>query len=115
MITDQGGRVIKAIGDEIMFVVDDPGAAAEIALNLARRPCDLDGRPELHVGLAYGPVLCQLGDYNSTVVNLASWLTTLARPGSVLVDRAMAETLVALPSVSVHRLHSISLRGFPRN
>jgi adenylate cyclase len=111
-VTDHGGRVIKTIGDEIMFVVEDPAAAAEIALTLARRPSDLDGRAELHVGLAHGPVLRKLGDLYGTVVNLANRLTALARPGSVLVDTAMAHALAGAPELRLHELRPVNLRGF---
>ncbi|HZZ51706.1 MAG TPA: adenylate/guanylate cyclase domain-containing protein, partial [Pseudonocardia sp.] len=114
VVTDHGGRVVKTIGDEIMFVVADVEAAAEIALTLARRPSDLDGRPELHVGLAYGPVLRHLGDVYGTVVNLASRLASLARPGTVLVDRTMATSLTDTPRYSTRPLRQVTLRGFPR-
>lgn len=113
VVTDRGGRVIKTIGDEVMFAVDDPRTAADIALTLAQRLSDLDGRAELHVGLAYGPVLRRLGDYYGTVVNLASRLTALARPGTVLVDRAMADALADHPEVHIRQLRSLALRGFP--
>jgi adenylate cyclase len=114
VVTDHGGRVIKSIGDEIMFAVDDPRAAADIALALARRPSELHGRPELHVGLAYGPVLRHLGDYYGTVVNLASRLTSLARPGTVLVDERIATALADTPHLSSRRLKTLAVRGFPR-
>lgn len=114
VVTDRGGRVIKTIGDEIMFVVDDPQAGADIALTLARRPSDLDGRPELHVGLAYGPVLRHLGDYYGTVVNLASRLTSLARPGTVLIDQNMAAAVQDNPNLRTRRLRTLALRGFPQ-
>jgi adenylate cyclase len=114
IITDRGGRVIKTIGDEIMFAVDDPEAGAEIALALADRPSELDGRPELHIGLAYGPVLRHLGDYYGTTVNLASRLTSLARPGTVLIDHHLATALQDNPQLQTHRLKPIALRGFPQ-
>jgi adenylate cyclase len=50
----------------------------------------LDDRPNMHIGITYGPVLHQFGDAFGTVVNLASRLTSLARPGTVLADTALA-------------------------
>jgi adenylate cyclase len=114
IVTDRGGRVVKTIGDEIMFVVDDPHAGADIALTLAQRPSDLDGRSELHVGLAYGPVLRHLGDYYGTVVNLASRLTSLARPGTALIDHQMATAVQDNPRLHTRALRPLGLRGFPR-
>ena len=42
--------------------------------------------PLLRAGLACGPTLPQSGDYYGRSVNLASRITGVARPGSVLVD-----------------------------
>lgn len=112
VVTEHGGRVIKNIGDEIMFVADGAPEAAEIGLGLADRISALDGRPDLHVGLAYGPVLRRLGDVYGTVVNLASRLTALAHPGTVLVDRELAAVIGDDPRFRVKRLRRVSVRGF---
>ncbi|MCU1653802.1 MAG: cya [Pseudonocardia sp.] len=112
VVTEHGGRVIKTIGDEIMFAVDSARDAADIGLGLAERISALDGRPDLHVGLAYGPVLHRLGDVYGTVVNLASRLTALAHPGTVLVDRELAAAIEDEPGFRVKRLRRVSVRGF---
>ena len=85
--------MIKTIGDEVLFVADDPLDAARIALAWSR-PGDAEF-PEVRVGLAYGDVVSRLGDVYGPVVNLASRLTSVARPGRVLVDRAMRDVLRA--------------------
>jgi adenylate cyclase len=112
VVTEHGGRVIKTIGDEIMFAADSARDAADIGLALAERISALDGRPDLHVGLAYGPVLHRLGDVYGTVVNLASRLTALAHPGTVLVDRQLAAEIEDEPRFRVKRLRRVSVRGF---
>jgi adenylate cyclase len=112
VVTEHGGRVIKNIGDEIMFAADSARDAADIGLGLAERISALDGRPDLHVGLAYGPVLHRLGDVYGTVVNLASRLTALAQPGTVLVDRELAAAIEDEPRFRVKRLRRVSVRGF---
>ena len=33
-VSTHGGRVVKMIGDEVLFIVDDPLSAAAIALDL---------------------------------------------------------------------------------
>ena len=89
-----GGRVIKTIGDEVLFVVDDIGAATEVALLLTERGEDEDDEfPRVRAGIAYGPVTPRLGDVYGPTVNIASRLTTVARPGTVLVDRHAFEVL----------------------
>ena len=89
-----GGRVIKTIGDEVLFVVDDVHAAIEVALVLTERGEDDDDEfPRVRAGIAYGPVTRRLGDVFGPTVNIASRLTSVARPGSVLVDRGAFEVL----------------------
>ena len=87
LAVERGGRIIKNIGDEVLIVADDPAAAADIALELTRRGADDDDSfPPVRAGLAYGDVVNRLGDVFGPVVNVASRLTSVARPGTVLVD-----------------------------
>lgn len=94
LVVDLGGRVIKTIGDEVLFVADDPAAAAEIALRMTERGADDQDRfPQVRAGLAHGDVVSRLGDVYGPVVNIAARLTSVARPGTVLVDRGAYEAL----------------------
>jgi adenylate cyclase len=94
VVVDRGGRIIKTIGDEILFVADDPAAAAEVALLLTERGEDPDDPfPSVRAAIAHGEVVSRLGDVFGPVVNIASRLTSLARPGTVLVDRQAYEVL----------------------
>ncbi len=93
-VVEHGGRVIKTIGDEILFVADDPGAAAEVALRATERGADEEDRfPQVRGGVAYGDVVSRLGDVFGPTVNIASRLTSVARPGTVLVDRGLHQVL----------------------
>jgi adenylate cyclase len=86
-VVDHGGRVIKTIGDEILFTADDPAAAAEIALALTERGLDEDDPfPSVRAGIAYGLVVNRLGDVFGPTVNIAARLTSVARPGTVVLD-----------------------------
>lgn len=90
-----GGRLVKTLGDEVMFVTDSAAVAAEIGLrlhDLSRGDVDL---PQMRIGLATGPVLMRMGDVFGTTVNRASRLTASARPGTTLLDAATAEALGA--------------------
>jgi adenylate cyclase len=94
LVVDLGGRIIKTIGDEVLFVADDASAAAEVALRLVERGADPEDRfPQVRGGLAYGDVVSRLGDVYGPVVNIAARLTSVARPGTVLVDRGAYEAL----------------------
>jgi len=84
LAVEHGGRIIKHIGDEVMFVAIDPVAASELALALMTE-FSADGI-QPRGGLAFGDVVARQGDYYGEVVNLASRLADLAIPGEVLAD-----------------------------
>ncbi|HYH34363.1 MAG TPA: adenylate/guanylate cyclase domain-containing protein [Nocardioides sp.] len=89
-----GGRVIKTIGDEVLFVCDEPRAAVDVALELTTRgEDDEDPFPRVRAGIAFGEVTTRLGDVFGATVNVASRLTSIARPGAVLVDRGAFDAL----------------------
>ncbi len=90
-----GGRLVKTIGDEVLFTTDDPVAGAQFALSLSERLAVDPVVPDVRVGLAHGPVLRSLGDVYGPTVNLASRLTALAQPGTVVTDPATAAMLGA--------------------
>ena len=81
-----GGRVVKTIGDEVMFVNEDPDAGCRTALELAIRYRDDEALSDVRVGLAMGPVLERDGDIFGPVVNRASRIVRHAYPGSVVID-----------------------------
>ncbi len=94
LVVDRGGRIIKNIGDEVLLVTDEVADAAEIALLMtARGSDDQDRFPEVRAGIAYGPVVTRLGDVFGPTVNIASRLTSIARPGSVVIDQGAYERL----------------------
>jgi adenylate cyclase len=111
-VTAYGGRVIKMLGDEVLFVTDDVVAAAEVALDTVAAHAKDEALPEVRAGIALGPVLARLGDVFGEPVNLASRLTAEARPGSVLVDRVAAEALTGDPSYELRPLKHRSVRGY---
>lgn len=82
-------RLVKTIGDAAMLVSDEAGPMIEAALRLIEA-AEAAGEdfPRIRAGIAFGPVLLRLGDYYGRPVNLASRITGVARPGSVLVDGA---------------------------
>ena len=115
IISDHGGRVIKTIGDEILFACDEQLAAARVALQLADGHLADDAFPQVRVGAAYGAVLRRLGDVFGEPVNIASRLTSLARPGRVLVDRRLAEALRPHEDeFRLRRVRGVSVKGYSR-
>lgn len=112
VIAELGGRVVKTVGDEVMFTVDQPAVGAEIALRLLEA-FEADGSlPGLRVGLASGTLLARLGDVYGEPVNLAARLTSAARPDSVLVDREMAAALDGDDRYRLRRVPPRPVRGY---
>jgi adenylate cyclase len=93
IISIGGGRLVKTIGDEVMFNAETAEAGARISLALAKAMAEDPVLPSSRVALVWGRVLSRLGDIYGPTVNLASRLTSLADPGSVLVDAMTAMAL----------------------
>jgi class 3 adenylate cyclase len=95
VISARGGRVVKHIGDEVMFVVTDAANACDIALSLVETfGTETGGAPRGGVG--FGTVVARGGDYYGSVVNLASRIADTAVPGEVLVDVAARVAAIEL-------------------
>lgn len=113
-IPDRGGRVVKMIGDEVMFSTADVITAAEIALALADA-CDADEViPSVRVGLALGPMLAWEGDLYGPTVNLASRLVGIAYPGTALVSDEAGRRLAADSAFALRELKSVRIKGIGR-
>jgi adenylate cyclase len=109
VVAKYGGRLVKTLGDEVLFTASDARTAAVIALELVA--ASRKEGPEVRIGLAYGPVLPIMGDVFGTTVNLAARLTAIARPGTIIVDSELADALVDAPEVEVSRLRRRPARG----
>ena len=93
VIVKHGGRLVKTIGDEVMYSSLDAAAAASITLDLLDAVSPAKGYPALRVGLATGDVIAREGDLFGPTVNLANRLVVVARPGTALIDRATSDAL----------------------
>jgi adenylate cyclase len=94
VVAGLGGRVIKTLGDSVLFVTEDALAGVETALAIVDAMADDEQLPDVRVGLASGPVVTRLGDVFGSPVNLAARLTSVARRNRVIVDH---DTAVRLP------------------
>jgi adenylate cyclase len=94
VISAAGARVVKTIGDAVLYVADDVATGAEVALGLAEAPTTRGERGvPVRVSLVWGRVLARFGDVFGPSVNLAARLVDIAEPARVLVDRVTASLL----------------------
>lgn len=114
VVADHRGRIVKTVGDAVLFVTDRPEDAAALALDLTERTVAASGLPELRTGLALGPTLTRFGDIYGEVVEHATRLCTHARPGRVLVDQGLATRLDGDPRFRLRLRRPLVDRGYPR-
>ncbi|HYF45919.1 MAG TPA: adenylate/guanylate cyclase domain-containing protein, partial [Acidimicrobiales bacterium] len=107
-------RVVKMIGDEVMFTVDNCKGAAEIALTLAETYREDEALSDVRVGLAFGPVIEQDGDVFGPVVNLAHRIVSIAYPGSVVVSDEVHDALEDDEELDFRSLRSHTLQDIGR-
>ncbi len=89
-LTEPPVRLVKTIGDAAMFVSPEPVPLVEVALKLVEG-FEAEELPSLRAGIAFGPAVQRAGDYFGNSVNLASRVTGVARPGSVLCTREIRD------------------------
>ncbi len=111
VVAASGSTLIKTVGDEILFVADNPATAALAVKELHARATASPDVPELRIGMATGPVLRRMGDVFGSTVNLASRLTALARPGTTLIDASTARELADDPRVQLRQTAPRRVRG----
>ncbi len=104
-----GGRVVKFIGDEVMWVCATPQQLVQVAVDLVEHPRARDTGLQVRAGLAYGDVLAIGGDYFGNAVNLAARLVGAAAPAQILAGPDVRDELVDWPAIPQDPL---ILKGF---
>ena len=112
VISVGGGRVIKTIGAEVMFLSETPEGGAQISLALARLIKNDPLLPQARVAFVWGRVLPRLGDLYGPTVNLASRLVALTEPDGVVVDESTARVLSGDDRFILNPLPTRNVRGF---
>jgi adenylate cyclase len=112
VVTGTGGRVIKMIGDQVMYVADDVTAGCEIGLRLVEAFHADEILPPVRGGLASGETITQEGDYFGPTVNLAARATKLAEPDGVLVPESLTHEVAETTDYTFRRVGPRRLKGF---
>lgn len=79
-------RIVKSIGDAVMFTAPDVVTACAAAADLLKE-AEAAGLPPLRIGVAYGPMLRADADYFGRTVNIASRLSEVGPSGEILLMR----------------------------
>jgi adenylate cyclase len=95
-ISQRGGRLVKFVGDEVMFATSNVEEAHDIALTLVEWVSNHDHLSAARAGIALGPVIARNGDLYGATVNLAARLAALAEPDTIVVADDTADTTVAV-------------------
>ena len=111
VIADHNGRVIKTLGDSVLFLESDPVQAIDIALDIIAVVGRDERLPDVRLGLATGPIVLRMGDVYGPPVNLAARFTAVARRNRVIIDGRTAELLPAV-DFETRPLPARPLRGF---
>lgn len=111
VIADHNGRVIKTLGDSVLFLEPDPVQAIDIALDIIAVIGGDDRLPDVRLGLATGPVIMRMGDVYGPPVNLAARFTAVARRNRVIIDARTAE-LLPPAEFETRPLPARPIRGF---
>ena len=109
MVHADGGRVVKFIGDEVMWVSSTPEQLVQVAVDLVEHPRAREAGLQVRAGLGYGAVLAIGGDYFGNAVNLAARLVGAAAPGQILAASDVRDELADWPAIPQDPL---TLKGF---
>ena len=113
---EQGGDVIKTVGDEIMSKFATPEAAVLAATRMQQDRIDLrESAPlQLRIGLHHGDIIERYGDVFGDTVNVASRLTSIAKPGQILTTEETMSELPASMRDSARQHERVALKGIAR-
>ena len=109
LVHADGGRVVKFIGDEVMWVTSTPELLVKVAMDLVEHSRAREAGLQVRAGLGHGSVLAIGGDYFGNPVNLAARLVGAAAPGQILASNDVRDELAAWQAIPQEPL---ILKGF---
>ncbi len=115
-IKENGGHIVKRLGDGHMAVFRESGEAIDAALQIQQRVAavEVDGhRPEIRAGIHRGRPRKVGGDYLGVDVNIAARVAEAAGGGQVLVSEAALAGLDT-EALTVKRVRRFRAKGAPR-
>jgi adenylate cyclase len=93
VVARRGGRVVKTLGDSVLYMATSPEEGLDIAWDIIKMIGGDEKLPDVRVGVVTGSVVLRMGDVYGPAVNLAARLVTVARRNRVITDTHTAELL----------------------
>jgi len=109
VVEEEGGRVVRSKGDDILCTFEDPSAAIRAASRMVER--QMREPVQVHVGISYGGMLHTESGLFGDTVNVAARLLALAKPGEVLATEALVERLSGEEREHVRLLDNLTVKG----
>ena len=111
VVSRRGGRVVKTLGDSVLYMAPSPAEGVEIAWDIVKVIGGDPRLPDVRVGVVTGPVVLRMGDVYGPAANLAARLVGVARRNRVITDLHTAEGLPA-KQFETRALPARPVRGF---
>jgi adenylate cyclase len=111
VVSRRRGRVVKTLGDSVLFMAASPEDGVEIAWDIVKVIGGDPRLPDVRVGLVTGSVVLRMGDVYGPAVNLAARLVGVARRNRVITDIHTAERLPS-EHYETRALPARPVRGF---
>jgi adenylate cyclase len=93
VVARRGGRVVKTLGDSVLYMAPSPAEGVEMAWDIVKVIGGDPRLPDVRVGVVTGPVVLRMGDVYGPAANLAARLVGVARRNRVLTNQHTAEGL----------------------
>lgn len=114
VVTSRGARVVKTIGDAVLYIADDLATAADVVTALVDEIQSGPDMMRVRASLVQGRVVSRSGDVFGPPVNLASRLVDTAEPGGIRMDETTARAIMSGPSserYEVRECHEVVAKG----
>jgi len=114
---EQGGRIVKVMGDGVLIEFASAVNAVKAALELQRKMAEANEslpdnrRIVLRIGVNLGDVIGEGSDIYGDGVNVAARLEALAEPGGILISGKVHDEVRGKVEFSAENLGEISLKN----
>ena len=115
LTAQHGGRVVKALDDEVVAIFADAKAAAHAARDIQLGVHDISpvekSRLGVRIGIHFGPVQERDGELFGDAVNVAARLTEMASKDQIVASLETVDLLSPMQKMDCRKLFSVPMAG----